>query len=864
MQAGEIHTQTARLPRNIDLTYSPLPMLPRAWLLVCLLALTLPAHAEDAARLRENFDFGWRFYQGDATGADQPTFDDAAWRKLNLPHDWSIEGPLSQTEPAGGQGGFFPTGIGWYRKHFTAPDSLRGKKITLTFDGVYMNSDVWVNGHLLGHWPYGYTTFSYDLTPYLNYGNTPNVVSVRVDDSLQPASRWYGGAGIYRHVWVAATDTIHVAQWGTYVTTPKATPEAATVWARTEVKNEGASAINATVVSQILDNQGAVVASAEAPLRIPANSSQYAAQTIELANPKLWSLDAPNLYKLHTQIKIADKIVDDYDTTFGVRSIVYDVNKGFFLNGEHIKMLGMCLHQDAGAVGIAVPDAVLERRLRLLKDMGCNALRMSHNPPSPEMLDLCDRLGFLVMDESFDEWLVSKVPYGYSKYFTDWSQKDLTTMLRRDRNHPSVVMWSVGNEIREQTRPEGPGLLMPLVDTCHREDPTRSVTSAMDNVFTEAGPAPVAFTDLLDIVGYNYVDRWGDRRNTYFADDRYAYPQRKMVGTEDNGVGGTRGVYTWAASATGAPLRPTYASSMIRAEQLWAFNEVHDYVIGYFMWTGIDYLGEAGGWPRKGSTSGAIDICGFPKDAFYFYQSRWTDKPMIHLLPHWNWPGFEGETIPVIAYTNCDVVELFLNGKSLGAKALEYPRQGASGGWNSYARPQISPTTADLHLSWDVPYAAGTLRAVGYKITGSGRGGATAQVVATEEVHTAGPAAAIVIEADKQNISANQRDVAQVTVKIVDAQGNLVPDANNAITFDVQGPARLIGLDNGDMTDPTDYKSPQRKVFNGLALGILQATDKPGDIQVHVTAAGLKDATVTLHAAPVSNPAQPVFTALDL
>jgi beta-galactosidase len=486
---------------------------------------------------------------------------------------------------------------------------------------------------------------------------------------------------------------------------------------------------------------------------------------------------------------------------------------------------------------------------------------------------LCDKLGFLVMDEAFDEWDIPKVMaanrqpgFGYSRYFADWSQKDLTTMLDRDRNHPSVVMWSVGNEIPDQTSPNGPAVLRPLVETCHREDPTRPVTSAMDNIYTtDRGPLSPAFVDLLDIAGYNYVDRWGTRRNTYFADDRAAFPQRKMVGTEDNGLGGVRGAYTWTTPAAGAPERPSYTTAMIRAEQLWEFNQVHDYVIGYFTWTGIDYLGEAGAWPRKGSSSGALDSCGFPKDGYYFYQSRWTDPPMIHLLPHWNWPGFEGQVVPVVVYTNCDVVELFLNGKSLGAKALEYPRQGAAGGWNSYARPQIMPTTADLHLSWDVPYEPGTLRAVGYKISGTGgRGGATAQVVATAEVHTAGPAAAVVVTSDKNALQADQRDVANLTVEIVDAAGNVVPTAANEITVDVQGPARLIGLDNGDMTDHTPYQSPQRKVFNGLALAILQSTAQTGDIRIHVTADGLKDATVTLPATAVANPVKPLFTALDL
>jgi beta-galactosidase len=839
------------------LPISPSRMFFRLGLFASLVLLTASAYADEPARVRENFDFGWRFYKGDVPGAAQPAFDDAAWRKLDLPHDWSIEGPFDQNAPAGGAGANLPTGVGWYRKHFLVPAALRDQKISITFDGVYMNSDVYLNGHLLGHWPYGYTTFQYDLTPYLNYGDQPNVVSVRVDDSLQPASRWYAGAGIYRNVWITATGPLHVAQWGVYVTTPTVSTDSAKVWVRTEIQNETSAAQTVTVVNQILDDQGAVLASAEIPVPVPAQGNQYAAQTIDLPQPKLWSPDSPHLYRLRTLVKNsgapAAAPLDDVDTTFGVRSIYFDVDRGFLLNGEPVKMLGMCLHGDAGAVGVAVPDGVLERRLRILKDMGCNALRMSHNPPSPEMLDLCDRLGFLVMDEAFDEWLAHKVPQGYGKYFTDWSQKDLTTMLRRDRNHPSIVLWSVGNEIPEQTSPRGPDLLRPLVETCHTEDPTRPVTSAMDKIHTDQGDDPPAFVNLLDIAGYNYVDRWGSRRVTYFADDRTTYPQRKMVGTEDTGIGGPRGVYTFSARPAGTPERASYTSAMIRPEQLWAFNSVHDYVIGYFTWTGIDYLGEAR-WPGKGSSSGALDMCGFPKDGYYFYQSQWTSQPVLHLFPHWNWTGHEGEVIPVVAYTNCDVVELFLNGKSYGAKAVEYPRQGAAGGWNTYASPQISPTTADLHLTWDVPYAPGTLRAVGYK---------NGQVALVTEVRTAGTPAALQLSVDHDTLPADARAVAHVTVRVVDDQGNTVPTADNLVSFDLQGPAQLIGLDNGNVTSHEDYKATQRAAYNGLALAILQSTNQPGAIRLRASAPGLKDAVVTLNTTPPANVKTPIFAVAD-
>jgi beta-galactosidase len=562
----------------------------------------------------------------------------------------------------------------------------------------------------------------------------------------------------------------------------------------------------------------------------------------------LWSPRTPELYRVRTEIRVAGETVDTVETVFGIRRIVYDVDRGLLLNGTPVKLRGMCLHHDGGAVGAAVPAAVLERRLRLLQEMGCNAIRCSHNPMAPELYDLCDRLGLLVMDEAFDEWTIRKgqIKFGYSDEFKDWFERDVINLVRRDRNHPCVVMWNAGNEIGEQRSENGPAVLRRLVDLFHREDPTRPVTAAMDNIFNQQGEAPQAFTSLLDIVGYNYVDRWGARRETQYGDDRERYPQRRFVGTEDTSVRGTRGEYDFGPLLGGGfangrvepaygPEGAPYVGATIRAASLWRFVATHGYVIGDFAWTGFDYLGEAR-WPRKLSTSGPLDTCGFKKDAFYFYQSIWTEKPMLHLLPHWNWPGRAGRVVPVVAYSNCAAVELFLNGRSLGAKAREFPSQGSAGSWNAYALPQIDATTADLQFVWDVPYAPGELRAVGYDRQGA--------VVASASVRTAGDAVALEVTADRAAIASGARDVAHVTVRALDASGLFVPLADNQVTFELSGPAKLIGVDNGDPASHASYQGDTRALFNGMALALVQSTPEKGVIRLTARADGLREASV--------------------
>ena len=800
-------------------------------------------NAADQPRQRLTADFGWTFMKGDQPGAEKPDFDDSAWRNLNLPHDWSIEGPYTQSDPTGGSGGSLPTGVGWYRRTFVAPEAWRGREIFVDFDGVYQNSDVWLNGQLLGHRPFGYISFEYNLTPHLKLGAT-NVIVVRVDNSHQPNSRWYSGSGIYRHVWITVTEPVHVAQWGTYVTTPKVSADSATVRVRTQIQNDSPDKQDVTVTSQILNSHDVVVGTMESKTTVAPGAVGEVDQTADVVKPDLWFLDVPGLYAVRTLLQVSGRAVDDYRTPFGIREIRYDADKGFFLNGQPVKMQGMCIHHDGGSVGAAVPIAVWKRRLRELKEMGCNAIRLSHNPPAPELLDLLDRTGFLVMDESFDEWKSHKVRQGYAEYFDEWSQRDLADMLHRDRNHPSIVIWSVGNEIPEQTHTNGADILRPLVETCHREDPTRPVTSACDNVYTDKASATPEFLNLLDIVGYNYVDRWGTRRETMYDDDRHDFPQRKMIGTETSVVG-ARGDYFSTFGNTNTKRPPAYTLPMIRTEQLWKFIKVHDYVIGDFGWTGIDYLGESR-WPGKLAPSGMLDTCGFPKDNFYFYQSQWTTNLMIHLFPHWTWPGREGQVIPVVCYTSCDTVELFLNGKSFGVKSLEFPRQGTAGGWNTYAHPeQPTGSTADLHLSWDVPYEPGTLKAVGYKY---------GRQVCEEEIHTTGAPAAVVVSSDRTSLNADARDVAHLAVSIMDGRGNLVPGATNQVHFDIQGAALLIGVDNGNPTSHESYKSTERLCYHGLCLGIIQSTRATGPIQITVSADGLTPGSVRLDAQAPSEP----------
>jgi beta-galactosidase len=812
-------------------------ILPLLLLVVGLAAAPAPAAAQ---RQRLSMDPGWRFSLDDPAGAEQPRFDDRQWRRLDLPHDGSIEGTPREDAPGGGRVGFFPTGIGWYRKTFRLPADARERVTWLEFDGVYMNSDVWVNGVHLGRRPYGYVSFAYDVTRHLVPG--VNVVAVRIDNSRQPNSRWYTGSGIYRHVWLTIADRLHVGHWGTYVTTPRVDSASADVVARVRVENGYDAPRKGVVRSVVVDSAGREVARTETPFSLAAGQAVELEQRLRVGTPRLWSLESPALYALHSVVRDRRRNVDLAATTFGIRTIAYDKDRGFLLNGRRVKMRGVNLHHDAGGLGAAVPESVWRRRLETLKTMGANAVRTSHNPPAPEFLDLCDRLGFLVMDEAFDEWTIGKVPEGYHRYFAEWSERDVVDFVRRDRNHPSVVLWSAGNEIGEQSTQDGVDVLRPLVDLFHREDPTRPVTTGNDQIAADGHPATLAFLNAEDVVGYNYVDRWHERRERFAEQDRQSHPEWKMIGTESGSVFQSFDErYSLGDDSTA--VRPNYTDGMLQAERLWKWITLHDYFAGNFMWTGIDYLGEST-WPFKGFASGAMDITGHPKDSYYLYQSLWTGRPVLRLFPHWNWPGRQGQVIPVLAYSNCNIVELFLNGRSLGEKSLEFPAQGTAGSWNTYAQPIVRATTNDLHLSWDVPYEPGILRAVGKRRDGT--------VACEAEVRTTGPPAGIRLSADRDTITTRSGDVALVRFEILDSAGHPVPTAGDLVRFDVSG-GRILALDNGDLRDHAPYHSDRRRAFNGRGLAIVSPAG-PGLLRLTASADGLEPASVSVRVIRAAGP----------
>jgi beta-galactosidase len=820
------------------------------WSFVLLLLSVSISFSQSIKREKLMFDLGWKFFLGDSTAAKNPSFDDAAWRSVNLPHDWSIEGEFDKNAKTKGAGGYLPTGVGWYRKHFNLSAVHKEQNFWIQFDGVYMNSDVWINGQHLGKHPYGYTSFYYNLTPFIKKGE--NILAVRVDNSIQPNSRWYSGSGIYRHVWLNIAGPVHIAQWGTYITTPSVDSSSATVLISTSIENTLPTIKNVVLRSVVKNETGSEIAAIETPVSLTSSGKTDIQQTIKVGYPFLWSIETPSLYTLHSSVLEGSKVVDNVIAPFGIRKIEYDNDKGFLLNGKHVKLHGMCLHQDAGCLGVAVPEQAWKRRLQMLKEMGCNAIRTAHNPPAPEFLDLCDKMGFLVMDEAFDEWEIQKgqVEFSYHLYFDEYSLLDLLLMIHRDRNHPSVVLWSAGNEVLDQGTERGVQVLRNLLDTFHKEDPTRPVTVANDRIADVDYPAKPQFLEMEDIVGYNYVDRWLKRRELYYSVDRHDHPNWKMIGTENVGISGPRGKYTVSNQSILQPGHSIFSynyGAIVQAEQLWRFTSVYDYVIGDFMWTGVDYLGEAN-WPNKNSNSGVLDLCGFPKDGYYFYQSQWTDKPVLHLFPHWNWAGHEGQVVPVIAYTNCDSVELFLNGKSFGIKSVVFPQQGNSGGWNKFAHPFVNATTSDLHLSWDVPYEPGTLKVVGKK---DGK-------IFSEEVRTTSKPAAIRLSADRNDINADEHDIVNVKVEIVDENGLVVPDADNPIEFKIEGEGTLIGSDNGNSEDRTMMKSKQRNAFNGLALAVIQSTEKSGNIRLTALSPDLKDAVLQIVSHKSGNSENPV------
>ena len=682
---------------------------------------------------------------GDGPAATE--FDDRGWRTLNLPHDWAVEAPFSANGSTShgfkAIGRNFPdASVGWYRKSFSIPAADLGRRISIEFDGVFRDSVVWINGFYLGREPSGYSGFRYDLTDYLNYGGT-NVIAVRVDATMEEG--WfYEGAGIYRHVWLVKTAPLHVAPWGTFVTS-EVSGDSADVTARTTVANDGTAAVTFDIVQNIIDASGQSLATGAVPqAALPPGAAAEYPCLLRVAHPRLWSPDSPTLHRLVTTVRSAGTVVDRFETTFGIRTIRFDPNEGFFLNGRRVELKGANAHQDFAGVGVALPDALQAFRVARLKEFGCNAWRCAHNPPNPELLEACDRLGLLVLDENR---LMGPSPEQMSQ---------LERMIRRDRNHPSIILWSLGNE--EWTiegNIKGARIAATMQAFAQRLDPTRRTTVANSGGWG-------GISTVIDVVGYNYIEQCN-------TDEQHAkFPRQPGVGTEESTTRQTRGIY-FDDRARGhlAPLQK--ATSGGNMERGWKHYAARPFLAGLFFWTGFDYRGEPNpyGWPQVGSHAGILDLCGFPKDSFYYLKSWWTDQAMVHVYPHWNWPDREGQEIGVWCYSNCDEVELSVNGRSLGRKAME----------------------KNGHLEWKVAYEPGTLLARGF------RGGIE---IATDRVDTAGAPAAVRLIPDRAKVSADGEDVAVITVQIIDAQGRIVPVADNEIGFKLDGPARIIGVGNGD------------------------------------------------------------------
>ncbi|KQV49689.1 beta-galactosidase GalB [Massilia sp. Root335] len=829
--------------------------------------------ADMPVRERLSFDAGWRFAKGDPAGsgqlddarlkdpataipAAQPGFDDAAWRKLDLPHDWGIEGPFKQAYP--GETGKLPWwGVGWYRKHFTLPAGDAGRRVYLDIDGAMSHAAVWVNGHYVGGWPYGYASWRVDLTPYAKPGSD-NVVAIRLDNPPD-SSRWYPGGGIYRNVWLVKTAPVHVAQYGTFVTTPQVTRDAATVAVQTTVESDGQAAqVQVATEIYLLDAAGkrgaAPVArqTASAPAKVVADREAQLTQTLTVPQPRLWSIATPQRYVAVTTVTDNGKVTDVVETPFGIRTAVFDAVRGFILNGKRVPLQGVCMHHDMGALGTAVNVRALERQLELLREMGTNAIRTSHNPPAPELLDLADRMGFVVLDEAFDMWQIPKKPNDYHLLFDEWHEKDLRAQIRRDRSHPSVIAWSIGNEIPEQGKPEGWKLAARLAEIARGEDRTRPVTMADNHVDS----AYNGFQNVVDLFGYNY-------KPGLYGKVHAAAPYLPLFGSETASTISSRGEYFFPVSDDKSKGAANFqVSSYDLTAPPWATTpdaefkgqDDNPFVAGEFVWTGFDYLGEPTPYnddasnllnftdpaqqaraaqelatmkkiamPSRSSYFGIIDLAGFKKDRFYLYQARWRpDLPMAHLLPHWNWPERVGQVTPVHLYTSGDEAELFLNGKSLGRKKRG-PR--------------------DYRLRWDdVVYQPGTLKAVVYK---------HGKRWAEDTVATTGKPARLLLSADRARLAADGKDLAFVTVTVADKDGHQVPRSHDRITFTLSGPGEIVATDNGDATNLEPFQSHERNAFNGLALAIVKTrAGEGGKLTLTASADGLAPTQVTLDSQP--------------
>jgi len=780
------------------------------------------------ARERLSLDAGWRFSLGDAPGAYQPGFDATSWRRVDLPHDWSIEQPPDPAAPGAGNVGFFPTGVGWYRRAFTAPKAWRDQRIALEFEGVYMNAEVWLNGVSLGRHPYGYTPVFYDLTPHLKL-NAVNILAVRVDNSPQPNTRWYSGSGIYRHVWLHVTAPVHVVPHGVFVTTTELSPTRATLRAETTVRNDSNQPLIAVVETSIRNSDDHAVAFARSELTLAPGSEATVAPTLQLPRPGAWWPDSPVLHRVAIRVRVGHRTVDDMLTPFGVRTVSVSPESGFVLNGRPLELIGGNVHDDLGPLGAAAFDRAEERKVELLKAAGFNAVRTAHNPPSPAFLDACDRLGLLVVDEAFDGWAKAKTAHDYSVAFNNWWRRDLEAMVRRDRDHPSVVLWSIGNEVPERGSAAGTRIAQQLTRRIRELDPSRPITAGMNGLGEKDWRSIDPLFATLDVAGYNY------ELGRYRA-DHARLPRRVIVAAE------------------------SYQSQTF---DNWAIARDQPYVIGDFVWSALDYLGESGigrvfppaqpvvmhwggnQFPWHGAACGDIDLTGWRKPVSHYRAILWDRGEKLYAavlvpspagrpwnvspwtvppaLPSWTWPGYDGKPLTVEVYSRYDAVRLYLNGQLLGEK--------------------LTTRAEQFKATFAVRFAPGMLRAVGVQ---AGR------EVESFQLTTAGAPAALRLRSDRARLRADGQDLAFVTVEVVDAQGQLVPQADRPARFALEGPAAMAGIGSGDMASRESYRANPHRVYQGRAIVVIRAAERAGTIKLSATAEGMAPAEITLRSLPIT------------
>ncbi|MGL4227800.1 MAG: beta-galactosidase GalB [Tannerellaceae bacterium] len=806
-----------------------------------------------AQRTEQLLEKNWKFTREDNPEFIQPTFNDAKWQNVRVPHDWAIYGPFSAQndkqnvaiaqdgqkdamEHAGRTGGLPFVGVGWYRTEFELPDFTEGKKATVIFDGAMSRAKVYINGQEVGFWPYGYNTFHFDITPYVKPGQK-NTMAVRLEN-MPESSRWYPGAGIYRNVHVIVTEDAYIPVWGTYVTTPEVNKDFAKVKIQTKVaKPENKAYSNYTLETAIKAPNGEVVATSKQQLtKYDGNGVE---QQLIVDKPQLWDLDNPHLYTAETKLYENGDLKDEYNTTFGIRTVQIIPNQGFFLNGEKTVFKGVCNHHDLGPLGAAVNEAAIRRQIRIMKDMGCNAIRTSHNMPAPELVKACDEMGMMLMCESFDEWKQPKVHNGYNLFFDEWAEKDMVNLIHNFRNNPSVVMWCIGNEVPEQYTANGEKVARFLQDICHREDPTRPVTQGMDNPHAVINNN---FAAVMEVAGFNY-------RPHMYPENYSKLPQQIILGSETASTVSSRGVYKFPVERVAMKTYDDHQSSSYDVEHCSWSNLPEDdfiqhedlpYCIGEFVWTGFDYLGEPTpyytNWPSHSSLFGIVDLAGIPKDRFYLYRSHWNKKEeTLHVLPHWTWTGREGEVTPIFVYTNYPSAEVFINGKSQGKKTKDLSVK-LDGSYTDEAKASFERQKRYRLMWMDTRYEPGTVKVVAYDENG--------KAVAETEVHTAGKPYKIELSADRNEIQADGRDISFINVKVVDKDGNLCPDATNQIRFKVKGQGAFKAVANGNPVSLESFQEPKMKVFSGQLTALIQSSEESGVMELEASSPGLKSAKI--------------------